>query len=90
MTVTKNCIWQSKGEVRYLTDKLLLFFCNSHLAPNNVFTLCHPAQNNFFSFSLLAPCYFLLSTFPPTAIVLFYFVKKVLVICKSAVYLFFR
>ena len=43
-------------------------------------------QNYFFHFSLLHPSYFWLSTFPPT--VWFYFMKNVLVLCKSAVYRF--
>ena len=64
------------------------FVRNSHLVSNKFFTPCHLALNTFFSFSLLPPNKVWPSTFPPT--VWFYFMKKVLILCKSAVYLFCR
>ena len=65
-------------------------FRNCHLEPNNIFGFSPLAPNKIFGFSLLAPNKICPSTFPLTTdrMIWFYFLKKVLVLCKRAVYLF--
>ena len=58
--------------------------------PNKIFRTCHLATNKIFGFSPLAPNKIWPSTFPPTTNRMILFSEKVLVLCKSAVYLFCR
>ena len=67
-----------------------ILFRNCHLVPNKFFRFSSLVPNKIFGFSLLVPDKIWPSTFrrPPT--VWFYFLNKVLVLCKSAIYLFCR
>ena len=64
-------------------------FQNCHLVPNKFFRFSSLVPNKIFGFSLLVPDN-LTVNFSPTTDRMIYFLNKVLVRCKNAVYLFCR
>ena len=86
---TWNIFILDSVNIRWLTLWLPnKIFHNCHLVPNKCFRFSSMAPNNIFGFSLLASNKIDCLLFHRWPTVWFCFLKKVLVLCKRAVYLF--